>query len=288
MTELQPLDEVAALAADLRTWLEVHRDLEAGAPDAPLPSCSLPSEEPAVVVPVAPPVRRPEPRPAPPPPVAQPTPTPAADPPVAAGPRLQTLETVRAELGDCARCKLARGRSNIVYGVGSASAKVVFVGEGPGYHEDRLGEPFVGKAGALLDRIIENVLRLSRGEVYICNVVKCRPPQNRDPRPDEVEACSPFLRKQLEVIDPAVVVGLGRFAVQTLLKTTTPIGRLRGRAHPFGDAALVPTYHPAYLLRNPDDKRKTLADMMLVRSEIEKRTGSPLPPVLTSSQVRRS
>jgi len=197
-----------------------------------------------------------------------------------------TLAAVEEELGVCFRCKLHKRRTNIVFGVGSETADVVFVGEGPGYHEDRLGEPFVGKAGELLTRIIENVLRLRRQDVYICNVVKCRPPNNRDPQPDEVAACSPFLWKQLDVMKPAVVVGLGRFAVQTLLETTGAIGRLRGRVHPFRDACLVPTYHPAYLLRNPGDKRKVFQDMLLVRQEYEKRTGRALPPVKSAREAR--
>ncbi|MCP4870953.1 MAG: uracil-DNA glycosylase [Proteobacteria bacterium] len=192
------------------------------------------------------------------------------------------------DLGDCTRCRLHKGRTNLVFGVGNPNADIVFVGEGPGYYEDQQGEPFVGKAGELLDRIITNVLRLRREDVYICNVVKCRPPQNRDPQPDEVASCSPFLWAQLDAIKPAVVVGLGRFAVQTLLKTDTGIGRLRGRAHPFRDAVLVPTYHPAYLLRNPADKRKTLEDMKLVRAEYAMATGKDLGSVMTASQARGS
>lgn len=139
----------------------------------------------------------------------------------------------------------------------------------------------MGAAGELLDKIIENVLRLDRSEVYIANVVKCRPPGNRNPEPAEVAACSPFLEAQLRAISPKVVVALGRFAIQTLLRSDESVGTLRGTAHPFGDGAtLVPTYHPAYLLRNPADKRKTLADMMIVRGEYERMTGRPLPPVL--------
>jgi len=187
---------------------------------------------------------------------------------------------VRDELGDCNRCGLCRQRRHIVFGVGSETADIVFVGEGPGYHEDQQGEPFVGNAGELLTRIINNVLRLERSDVYICNVVKCRPPNNRNPEPDEVAACSPFLRKQLAVIQPKVVVALGRFAIQTLLGSTESVGRLRGTAHPYEGAVLVPTYHPAYLLRNPADKRKTMQDMMLVRAEYERATGNALPPVL--------
>jgi DNA polymerase len=203
-----------------------------------------------------------------------------------AGSARPTLPAIRQDLGDCTRCKLHRGRTNLVFGVGNPHADIVFVGEGPGYYEDQRGEPFVGKAGELLDRIITNVLRLRREDVYICNVVKCRPPRNRDPEPEEVATCSPFLWAQLDAIAPVIVVGLGRFAVQTLLQTTSGIGRLRGRAHPFRDAVLVPTYHPAYLLRNPADKRKTLDDMKLVRSEFAKRTGRKLPSILSREEAR--
>ncbi len=196
-----------------------------------------------------------------------------------------SLQAIREDLGDCRRCALSRGRTQIVFGVGNPQAEVVFVGEGPGANEDLQGEPFIGVAGALLDRIIGNVLRLSRAEVYICNVVKCRPPNNRDPEPDEVAACSPFLWRQIDSIGPRVIVGLGRFAVQCLLQTDAPISRLRGRAHPFRGASLVPTFHPAYLLRNPADKRKTMEDMMIVRSEYQRLTGRELPPPKSRSEA---
>ena len=295
-------DELASLVADLRTWLEVHRGLQARQPQGALPLTTLgPVEEPVQPPPPPPPARpplvarprRPEPLPPPPPLTDElaPPPTTSDMPPAALddepeAARPSSLAAVEEDLGVCFRCKLHKRRTNIVFGAGSETADVVFVGEGPGYHEDRLGEPFVGKSGDLLTRIIENVLRLRREDVYICNVVKCRPPNNRNPEPDEVAACSPFLWKQLEVMQPVVVVGLGRFAVQTLLETTTAIGRLRGRVHPFRDACLVPTYHPAYLLRNPGDKRKVLQDMLLVRQEIEKRTGRELPPVLSAREAR--
>ena len=305
-------DELAGIAADLRTWLEVQQGLGARQPEAALPLTTLgPDREPEAVA--APPPSRPQPpRPPPsrrsaepppvppspadelpPPPTTSDMPVPTGDLGVEPGPADElglapagTLAAVEQELGVCFRCKLHKRRTNIVFGVGAETADIVFVGEGPGYHEDRLGEPFVGKAGELLTRIIENVLRLRREDVYICNVVKCRPPNNRDPQPDEVAACSPFLWKQLDVMKPAVVVGLGRFAVQTLLQTTTAIGRLRGRVHPFRDACLVPTYHPAYLLRNPDDKRKVFQDMLLVRQEYERRTGRQLPPVKSARKAR--
>jgi uracil-DNA glycosylase len=308
-------DELAGLTADLRTWLEIQRGQGARQPQGALPLTTLgPQEEeppprpappppPPVRVTAAPPRSEPARPPAPiaampeppppshdhaPPPTTIDVPAAALDRPTGSDlPEPGTLASVENELGVCFRCKLHKGRTNIVFGVGSETADVVFVGEGPGYHEDRLGEPFVGKAGDLLTRIIENVLRLQRDDVYICNVVKCRPPNNRDPEPDEVAACSPYLWKQLEVMKPAVVVGLGRFAVQTLLETRTSIGRLRGSVHAFRDACLVPTYHPAYLLRNPDDKRKVFQDMLLVRQEYEKRTGRALPPVRSAREARQ-
>ena len=179
-----------------------------------------------------------------------------------------TLEAIRAELGDCRRCKLCDlGRSSIVFGEGSPAARLVFVGEGPGFHEDRLGRPFVGAAGELLDKMI-GAMTLRREDVYICNVVKCRPPENRDPEPDEVLACQPFLQAQLRALRPDVVVAMGRFAAQTLLKTVEPIGRLRGRFHPYNDTKLMPTYHPAYLLRTPGDKKKAWEDLQLVMAEL--------------------
>lgn len=197
----------------------------------------------------------------------------------------KTLSELRAALQDCSRCALAGGRSQVVFGVGPDTADLMFVGEGPGYHEDRLGEPFVGDAGQLLDQIVERVLRLSRPEVYIANVVKCRPPNNRNPEPLEIAACSPFLLRQIELVRPKVIVALGKFAAQVLLDSRAPISSLRGSVHSFGDAALIPTFHPAYLLRNPQDKKFTMEDMKLVRAELERRTGRALPPPLRRSDV---
>jgi uracil-DNA glycosylase len=176
------------------------------------------------------------------------------------------LEALRHEIGDdCSRCKLhALGRSTIVFGVGSAEANLMFVGEAPGADEDRQGEPFVGAAGQLLTKIIE-AIGLKRQEVYIANVIKCRPPGNRNPEPDEVERCEGFLFQQIDIIKPKVVVALGKFAAQSLLRTTEPITRLRGREHRYRDAILMPTYHPAYLLRNPSAKREVWEDMKRVR-----------------------
>ena len=174
------------------------------------------------------------------------------------------LERIRAEIGDCTRCKLHATRNRLVFGAGSPTAELMFVGEGPGADEDRQGIPFVGRAGQLLTKIIA-ALGKSRDEVYIANIIKCRPPGNRNPEGDEIAACSPFLMRQIEVIRPKVICALGKFAAQTMLKSETPISRLRGRAHPFRDnCQLVPTFHPAYLLRNPAKKRETWEDMQLI------------------------
>jgi DNA polymerase len=177
------------------------------------------------------------------------------------------LSVLRAHIGDCARCKLhALGRRQVVFGVGNADAELMFVGEAPGADEDVQGEPFVGRAGQLLTRIIENVLGLTRADVYIANVIKCRPPGNRNPEPDEVATCEPFLMQQIDLVRPRVIVALGTFAAHALLKTDAPISRLRGKVHDYrGGAKLVPTFHPAFLLRSPDRKRDTWADMITVR-----------------------
>jgi uracil-DNA glycosylase len=181
---------------------------------------------------------------------------------------VQTLEELRAEIGDCQRCKLCEGRTNIVFGVGNPKAELVFVGEGPGRDEDLRGEPFVGRAGQLLTEIITKGMKMRRDEVYIANVVKCRPPQNRNPEPDEIAACEPFLIKQLELIQPRVIVALGTFAAQTLLKSKTPISRMRGVWHSYRGMKVMPTLHPAYLLRNPNDKRLVWQDIQAVLREV--------------------
>jgi DNA polymerase len=179
----------------------------------------------------------------------------------------EALAAIRADVGDdCRRCKLHRlGRSRIVFGVGNPDADLMFVGEAPGADEDRLGEPFVGRAGQLLTRIIE-AIGLKREDVYIANVIKCRPPENRNPEPDEVEQCEPFLFRQIDAIGPRVIVALGKFAAQAMVRTTDPITRLRGREFRVREAVLVPTYHPAYLLRNPAAKREVWEDMKKVRA----------------------
>lgn len=178
----------------------------------------------------------------------------------------ETLESVQADLGDCRRCALCRRRTHIVFGAGNPRARLVFVGEGPGREEDRRGEPFVGAAGELLTRII-GAIKLTRDQVYIGNIVKCRPPGNRNPLPEEIDACRPFLERQLAVIQPEFVVALGKVAAQTLLGTDLPISRLRGRFHDYHGMRLLPTYHPAYLLRNPGRKRDVWEDMKLLMKE---------------------
>jgi len=176
------------------------------------------------------------------------------------------LSAVREDLGDCTRCKLVGlGRNQIVFGVGNPNADLMFVGEAPGADEDIKGEPFVGRAGQLLTKIIE-AIDLRREDVYIANVIKCRPPQNRNPEPDEVAQCEPFLFRQIDMIKPKVIVALGKFAAQCLLKTTDPITKIRGREFTYRDAILIPTYHPAYLLRSPSAKRDVWEDMKRVRA----------------------
>jgi DNA polymerase len=179
------------------------------------------------------------------------------------------LDEVRRALGDCERCKLCSGRKNIVFGVGNPKARLVFVGEGPGAEEDNQGIPFVGAAGQLLTKMIA-AMGYTRDEVYICNVVKCRPPGNRNPEPDEIEACQPFLEAQLNAIRPSVIVTLGKFAAQTLLRTDTPITRLRGQWREYVGIPLMPTFHPAYLLRNPAEKKSAWSDLQAVMARFPK------------------
>ena len=176
-----------------------------------------------------------------------------------------TLPRIREDIGDCTRCRLHQGRTNIVYGVGNPKAELVFVGEGPGHDEDVQGEPFVGRAGKLLTQMIE-AMSLRREDVYICNVVKCRPPENRLPERDEISTCSPFLFRQLAAIQPKVVCCLGACAAQTLLETTQGISRFRGEWFDFRGSKLIATYHPAYLLRNPNAKSEVWRDLQKVMS----------------------
>lgn len=180
-----------------------------------------------------------------------------------------SLPAIRDELGDCQRCKLAGKRTNIVFGVGNPDAPLVFVGEAPGADEDRTGEPFVGAAGQLLTKMIE-AMGLGRDEVYICNILKCRPPGNRNPEPDEIAECEPFLKKQLAAIRPRMIVALGKFAAQCLLRSDAPISKLRGAWKAYEGIPLMPTYHPAFLLRTPSAKREVWADLQEVMRELDR------------------
>jgi len=181
----------------------------------------------------------------------------------------QTLAAVREELGECRRCRLSKGRKNIVFGEGNERARLLFVGEAPGYEEDIQGRPFVGKAGQLLTRII-SAIGMTRHEVYVTNVVKCNPPQNRVPEPDEIACCYPFLAKQLKTIRPKIICALGKAATQTLLDTDAGITTIRGTFHTWERIPVMPTFHPAYLLRNPERKRETWQDMQAIQRELAK------------------
>jgi uracil-DNA glycosylase family 4 len=265
-------DEIRALAMQLKGVLEVAA-ME-GVETLPKPTFTTQT--------------LPAPKPQPPQPTPQPTPQPSPAAPLAivqngddvVGPAIEAivaspataaekLEKLRLEvIGDCRRCKLHRGRSKLVFGVGNPEAKLVFVGEGPGADEDRQGIPFVGRAGQLLTKMIE-AMGFSRDDVYICNVLKCRPPNNRDPEPDEVEACERFLKAQLRIVKPDVIVALGKHAAQTLLRSKTPITRLRGTWQQYEGVKLMPTYHPSYLLREESDpeqkkKREAWSDLQQV------------------------
>ena len=181
-----------------------------------------------------------------------------------------TLAEVRKELGDCKRCKLHRARRTIVFGEGNEKSSLMVIGEGPGYDEDVQGRPFVGKAGQLLTKILQSI-NLTREEVYITNIVKCRPPQNRNPEPDEIQSCNPFLMKQIAVIQPRIICALGAFSAQTLLKTDTKITALRGKLFDLEGIKVIPTYHPAFLLRNPERKREVWEDMKKIAELMQTR-----------------
>jgi len=253
-TVVEAPNAVAGLLRDLRAHLSWQRDASGVQLMGMQPSPALPA---AVVA-------------LPPAAAAEVLPAPGAAKP--AGRR--TLDEVRRELGDCRRCKLCAGRKQIVFGSGNPKARLVFVGEGPGAEEDAQGLPFVGAAGQLLTKMIV-AMGLSRDDVYICNVVKCRPPGNRNPEPDEIAACEPFLRAQLESIGPEVVVALGKFAAQTLLREGTPITRLRGQWRTYQGMKLMPTFHPAYLLRNPAEKKPCWEDLKAVMAVLAKAAPSP-------------
>ena len=182
----------------------------------------------------------------------------------AGAPAPEDLAAIRDFIGDCQRCKLAGGRKNIVFGQGNPQAALMFVGEAPGADEDEQGLAFVGRAGQLLTDIIEKGLKIPRKDVFIANVLMCRPPENRNPEPDEIIACQPFLEQKIDAIRPKVLVGLGKFGAQWLLKTAEPISRLRGRVGDYKGIKVVPTYHPAFLLRTPSAKKEVWEDMKVV------------------------
>jgi DNA polymerase len=187
----------------------------------------------------------------------------------------ETLGVIREDLGDCTRCKLhTMGRKQIVFGVGNPEAEVMFVGEAPGADEDIQGEPFVGRAGQLLTKMIE-AMGFQRSDVYIANVLKCRPPNNRNPEPDEIEQCQPFLFRQIASIQPKVIIALGAFAARTLLETNDPISRLRGRIYEFRGAKLIPTFHPSFLLRSPGYKREAWEDLKKALALLDRQPPSP-------------
>lgn len=184
---------------------------------------------------------------------------------------VETLSGLQAEVEQCRACLLHEQRNTLVFGRGNPAAELVFVGEAPGYEEDQQGFPFVGEAGQLLDRMLF-AMGLSTDDVYICNLIKCRPPANRDPQANEIEACEPHLKRQLALLQPTVIVALGRFASQTLLRVQTPISHLRGHWHTYAGVALMPTFHPAYLLRSPAEKKLVWEDMKEVKKQLEAAT----------------
>ena len=188
---------------------------------------------------------------------------------LASSEKIVALKTLREEIGDCQRCKLSKGRTNIVFGEGNVGAEVMFIGEGPGMEEDRQGRPFVGDAGQLLTKLIEK-MGFKREDVYIGNIVKCRPPLNRDPEDDEINTCLPFIKGQIEIISPRVIVALGRISSQTLIGLKVPISKLRGRFYQYGNVPLMPTFHPAYLLRNPKDKWRVWEDAQKVLEKLKR------------------
>jgi uracil-DNA glycosylase len=274
MSETTPPPDRAKLFASVRDYVEQLR--EEGMEGLPVSEASSRTER---SVPAASPAPALAPRSVPAASVAEPPAAPAAPQALemfSKYPGLEktgALDALREFIGDCRRCKLWGLRKNLVFGVGDPNAELMFVGEAPGADEDARGEPFVGRAGQLLTDIIERGMGMKRAEVYICNVIKCRPPDNRNPEPDEVASCEPFLNRQIELVRPRVIVGLGTFAVQALLKVKTPISRLRGSWHDLRGIRMMPTFHPAYLLRNPSEKRAVWNDVQMVLKEL----GRPIP-----------
>jgi uracil-DNA glycosylase family 4 len=279
-TDLDPRAELAGLARGLRGHLELDRLF--GVPCLPVPhlaplrTIEAPVARPATPAPV---VRQTPVASAPAPAVAPaPAPAPTADDPALTARRAANeprLEALARRMAGCTKCRLAEGRKNLVFGQGDAAAEVVFVGEGPGYHEDQQGLAFVGPAGQLLTKMI-TAMGLTRDQVFIANVVKCRPPDNRTPAPDEMATCRPFLEEQLDIIQPRVICAMGKTAAQGLglIGPDEPLGRSRGKFKTWRGIPTMVTYHPAYLLRNPDDKRKTWEDLRQLFPYIARRSST--------------
>ena len=263
---------VAELAGDLRAWLEYAEDTgaeflpwEPPRPRQPARTQTHPPQE-AQPQGAPPQSRPPQTRPQTRPPQSRPRTQPGGGSPARAS-QGAALDAVRAELGECTRCGLHEGRRHIVFGVGNSSAEIVVVGEAPGRDEDLTGEPFVGRSGQLLTRMLQ-AIGVAREDAYICNVLKCRPPRNRDPEPNEIATCSPFMAKQIEAIGPKVIITSGRFASQSVLGLELSMGKMRGTIRSFQGVPVVPMYHPAYLLRNPAAKRQAYEDLLMVKSII--------------------
>lgn len=254
------LDEVAALTAEVRAMLE-HL-LARGETEVPTAEASPPASTVEASAPVSAPVS---------PPAASDLVawSRLANKARAGGDPSERLAQVVAELGDCRRCALCSDRTRLVFGSGNPRADLVIVGEAPGFQEDQSGEPFVGPAGEMLDKMLQHVLGRARSEVYIVNVVKCRPPNNRDPAPAEIAACRPFLEQQIDAIRPKVILALGSVAWKALSGQTVGIQRARGNWSTYQGIPLMPTFHPAYLLRVPEEKRHTFADLKAVRARLE-------------------
>jgi uracil-DNA glycosylase family 4 len=251
-------------AMGIQQWVRRHGSMEQ-AEEAPATEMAPPPAQPSVGHSLA--EKRPEPV------IAEPVVTEAdlvASPP--ARPECEGLDWagLRAKVSTCTACDLHRGRTQTVFGVGNEQADWMIIGEAPGAEEDRQGEPFVGRAGQLLNNMLK-AIGLKRESVYIANILKCRPPNNRDPRPEEIIQCEAYLRRQVELVAPKVILAVGRIAAHNLLKVDTPLGKMRGQVHHYGNTPVVVTYHPAYLLRTPRDKAKAWADLCYARSVVQGR-----------------
>jgi len=260
---MSPGQPPASLDERLRAWLEFYHELDLG-PLVRRRSSATPPARPVAAVPPAPARREPEPELPRAIPVAAPPPTLSLFGEAPGRIEGDTLERIRADIGDCQRCKLSQHRTHIVYGAGNPNAQLVFVGEAPGADEDAQGLPFVGRAGHLLTQWIET-MGMKRGDVYICNVIKCRPPGNRSPERDEIDTCSQFLFRQLDVLRPKLVCALGAVALNTLVGKPMPITRVRGKFFDVRDWKVFATFHPAYLLRNPAANREVQQDLRTIR-----------------------